>query len=81
MKLLLLCCLLLSCLFCTAQSPEKILADKGITLPDVKKPVANYVHAVRSGNLLFLAGKGPADSTGQYIKGKLGKELSIEQGY
>jgi enamine deaminase RidA (YjgF/YER057c/UK114 family) len=46
----------------------------------MSKPLANYVHVVRSGNLLFLAGKGPAKADGTYITGKVGKELTIEQG-
>jgi enamine deaminase RidA (YjgF/YER057c/UK114 family) len=46
----------------------------------ISKPLANYVHIVRSGNLLFLAGKGPAKSDGTYITGKVGKDISLEQG-
>ena len=38
---------------------EAKLLDMGITLPEPSPPVANYVNAVRAGNLLFLAGKGP----------------------
>lgn len=63
-----------------AQSPEVQLAARGIQLTEVGKPVANYVNAVRTGNLIFLAGKGPSVN-GDYIKGKLGKELTVEQGY
>lgn len=62
-------------------NPEARLAELGITLPEVSAPVANYVNAVRSGNLLFLAGKGPKRTNGEYIVGKVGRELSIEQGY
>jgi enamine deaminase RidA (YjgF/YER057c/UK114 family) len=43
----------------------------------VSPPVANYVNAVRAGNLLFLAGKGPAG----HPKGKLGRDFTVEQGY
>ncbi|MBX3239855.1 MAG: RidA family protein [Chitinophagaceae bacterium] len=63
-----------------AQSPEKKLEAKGIQLAELSKPVANYVNVVRVGNLLFLAGKGPT-ANGEYIKGKLGKDLTIEEGY
>ena len=52
-----------------------------IEFPDVSDPVANYVHAVRSGNLLFLAGKGPTLKDGTYMTGKIGQDLSIEEGY
>ncbi len=63
-----------------AQSPEQKLKVKGIVLQEPSKPIANYVHVVRTGNLLFLAGKGPAKPDGTYITGKVGAELSIEEG-
>jgi len=56
---------------------EKRLKELGIQLPAVTPPVANYVNAVRTGNLLFLAGKGP----GGGASGKLGREFTVEQGY
>ncbi|MGE0714449.1 MAG: RidA family protein [Alphaproteobacteria bacterium] len=56
---------------------EKRLAELGITLPPVPKAAGNYVHAVRTGNLLFLAGKGP----GPGATGKVGKDVTIEQAY
>jgi enamine deaminase RidA (YjgF/YER057c/UK114 family) len=64
-----------------AQSPEQKLQQIGITLPVPSKPVATYVNAVRTGNLIYLSGKGPTNSDGTDITGKLGKDLSIEQGY
>lgn len=51
-----------------------------ITLPKVPKPVANYVNVVQSGNLLFLAGKGPQKANGTYITGKVGSDLTLEEG-
>ncbi|MEZ4995380.1 MAG: RidA family protein [Saprospiraceae bacterium] len=60
---------------------EGKLASLGITLPEVPPPVANYVNAVRTGNLIFLAGKGPNKPEGGYITGKVGADLDIEQGY
>ena len=63
-----------------AQSPEEKLEKNGITLPEINSPVANFVHCVRIGNLLFLAGKGPQND-GEYVKGKLGQELSVQEGY
>ena len=57
-------------------SAEKKLEEFGIELGAVSAPIANYVNAVRTGNLLFLAGKGPGP-----VKGKLGREFTIEQGY
>jgi enamine deaminase RidA (YjgF/YER057c/UK114 family) len=64
-----------------AQDAEQKIKDKGIVLPAPSKPVANYVNAVRVGNLLFLAGKGPKRADGSDFTGTVGKELSIEQGY
>lgn len=64
-----------------AQDAEARIKEKGIALPAPQKPVANYVNAVRVGNLLFLAGKGPTKPDGSNITGKVGKDLTIEQGY
>ena len=63
------------------QDAETRLKEKGIVLTAPGKPVANYVNAVRVGNLLYLAGKGPTKPDGSNITGKVGKDLSIEQGY
>ncbi|MDX1406979.1 MAG: RidA family protein [Saprospiraceae bacterium] len=65
----------------TAQSPEQRLQALGITLPEASQPVANYVNAVTTGNLVFLAGKGPRKTDGTYITGKVGRDLSVEEGY
>ena len=62
-------------------SADKRLKDLGIELPQLSAPVANYVNAVRSGNLLFLAGKGPATVDGLRPQGKVGREFTLEQGY
>ncbi|MFS4416062.1 RidA family protein [Maribacter sp. 2307ULW6-5] len=61
--------------------PEVKLADLDIALRDQGTPVANYVHAVQAGNLLFLAGKGPRQANGENIVGKLGADLTVEEGY
>lgn len=60
--------------------PEANLKKLGIDLPPVTPPQANYVNVVRTGNLLFLAGKGPKQANGEYIKGKVGRDLSQEEG-
>jgi enamine deaminase RidA (YjgF/YER057c/UK114 family) len=61
---------------------EQKLKQLGLDLGPVSAPVANYVNAVRTGNLLYLAGKGPrADATGVRPTGKLGREFTAEQGY
>lgn len=63
-----------------AQDAEAKLKELKIELPVLGKPIANYVHVVRTGNLLFLSGKGPSDTNGKYITGKVGKDLSLEKG-
>lgn len=62
-------------------SAEKRLKQLGITLPPVSAPVANYVNAVQTGNLLYLAGKGPLTVGGKRPCGKLGRDFSVAQGY
>jgi enamine deaminase RidA (YjgF/YER057c/UK114 family) len=63
-------------------TPEQNLQRLKITLGPVSAPVANYVNAVRAGNLLFLAGKGgPPGANGKRPQGKLGREFTVEQGY
>ena len=62
-------------------NPEKRLEQLSIKIPEVSAPVANYVRIVRSGNLLFLSGSGPKKADGSYVAGKLGEELTIEDGY
>ncbi|HNP97048.1 MAG TPA: RidA family protein [Cyclobacteriaceae bacterium] len=61
--------------------PESKLKELNITLPEPPSPVANYVNGVQAGNLIFLAGKGPKRADGSEITGKLGQDVSIEQGY
>ncbi len=62
-------------------NPEAKLDELGVTLSTPSAPVANYVNAVRTGNLIFLAGKGPRKADGENITGKLGADLTIEEGY
>lgn len=64
-----------------AQSIEQKLTGMGLVLSAPTKPVANYVKAVRTGNLLFLAGHVSTRADGSPITGKLGKDMTVEQGY
>ena len=57
-------------------SPTTRLRELGIQLPPLPAPAGNYIHAVRTGRLLFLAGKG----AGLY-SGKVGCEVSLQQAY
>ena len=63
-----------------AQSPEDNLKSLGITLPKQSAPIANYVNYVRTGNLIYFSGSGPSVESQGYVKGKLGKDMTIEQG-
>lgn len=56
------------------------LAQLGILLPGAVPPAANYVPCVRTGNLLFIAGQVPVKDGKDLYSGKLGGEVSIEQG-
>jgi enamine deaminase RidA (YjgF/YER057c/UK114 family) len=63
-------------------SAEKRLKELGLDLGTVSAPIANYVNAVRTGNLLYLAGKGPRpDKDGKRPQGKVGREYTVEQAY
>jgi len=67
--------------FLSAQTPEERLVKLGLTLPPASAPAANYVNVVRTGNLLYLAGKGPTAPDGQWITGKLGLDVTVQDGY
>lgn len=80
-KYALLFCLVLISGSVLAQTPEQKLKELNIELFKPAAPMANYVRAVRTGNLIFLAGHGPTRADGTNIQGKVGKDLTIEQGY
>jgi len=61
--------------------PEAKLLALGIVLKTPGKPVASYVHAVRTGDLIFLAGKGPKKDDGKNVLGKVGTDLTLAEGY
>lgn len=62
-------------------TPEERLAELGLTLPDVVPPLAAYVPAARAGNLVFTAGQLPAKDGQMLALGKVGAEVSEEEGY
>ena len=62
-------------------NPEAKLDSMGIVLPQSPAPVANFVNFVQTGNLLFLSGNGPLKADGKFTTGKLGSDLTIEEGY
>src|SRR6267142_6792314 len=62
-------------------TPEERLKELGHVLPCTPQSIADYVGAVQTGNLLFLSGKGPDLIGGRHWLGKLGAELTTEEGY
>lgn len=64
-----------------AATPSQRLKELGIVLPEAEQPVANFVKWVRTGNLVFLSGHGFCGPATAVDRGKLGRDLTIEQGY
>lgn len=62
-------------------SYEQKIAQLGLMLPSPPKPVATYIPAVLAGELLFLSGVIPLRDGKLVFEGKLGRELTVEQGY
>jgi enamine deaminase RidA (YjgF/YER057c/UK114 family) len=61
-------------------SPEKRVQELHLTLPPAPKPVAVYKTAVKHGNLLFVSGHGPLKADKSMIVGRVGKDMTLEQG-
>jgi enamine deaminase RidA (YjgF/YER057c/UK114 family) len=61
-------------------SPEQRLKDLGIAMPAPPKPLGAYVEAVQAGNLLFLSGTLPVEGGAPKFQGRIGKELTLEEG-
>jgi enamine deaminase RidA (YjgF/YER057c/UK114 family) len=62
-------------------TPEETLAELGITLPTPPAAVAAYVPWIRTGNLIMTSGQLPWKDGEMLYAGKLGANLSVEQGY
>jgi enamine deaminase RidA (YjgF/YER057c/UK114 family) len=60
---------------------EQRLKEMGLELPVPSRPVANYVPAVQTGNLVFVSGHGPRGYATDAYLGKVGRDLTVEQGY
>ncbi len=59
---------------------EARIKELKLQLPNPPKPVATYIPAVQVGNLLFVSGHGPLKTDGTMIAGKVGSEMTLEQG-
>ncbi|MCD7897738.1 MAG: RidA family protein [Planctomycetaceae bacterium] len=63
-------------------TPEEKIASLGIDLPTPPSPIANYLPAKRfGGNLVYVSGQGPIINGNQLFTGKVGAEVTQEQGY
>jgi enamine deaminase RidA (YjgF/YER057c/UK114 family) len=60
-------------------NPEQRLKELNIQLGAMKQPIANYVKAVQTGNLLFLSGHIPDEVTGKKTRGKVGSALTVDE--
>ena len=60
---------------------EERIAELGLELRIPGVPVANYVNAVKAGDLVFMAGKGPRSGEKTFVTGKVGSDLTLDQGY
>ena len=60
---------------------EENIKNLKIVLPDAKAPVGSYVATKTVGKLLFVSGQISINESGELIKGKIGKELTTEDGY
>ena len=65
----------------SGQTPEERLAELGLTVPDVVPPVASYLPAVRTGNLVYTSGQLPMREGTLMATGKVGGEVTAEEAY
>lgn len=63
------------------QSIEQRLVELGIELPEAPQPIAAYVPVIRTGDLLFTSGTGPIVGGKPSVTGKVGSDLTVEEGY
>src|ERR1700736_4806036 len=63
-----------------ASKPETRVQELHLVLPNAPKPVAKYKTAVLAGNMLYVSGHGPLRSDGKMIQGRVGADLTLEQG-
>jgi enamine deaminase RidA (YjgF/YER057c/UK114 family) len=61
-------------------TPEERLAELGLSVPEVAKPVASYIPAVRTGNYIYTSGQLPMRDGELIATGKVGAEITVEQG-
>jgi enamine deaminase RidA (YjgF/YER057c/UK114 family) len=62
-------------------SAEQKLAELGLKLPALPKPIGNYVPFKRAGDIIYLSGQGPRRPDGGPITGKVGRDVTVEEAY
>jgi enamine deaminase RidA (YjgF/YER057c/UK114 family) len=62
-------------------TPEAKLVSMGLSLPEIPRPMANYVPFKINGNTLYLSGQGPRRNDGAMMTGKVGRDVTVEQAY
>ena len=67
--------------FCRFHHVDSKIAALGLKLPAASVPKANFVNFVRRGNTIYLSGHLPQPAEGNMIVGKVGKDLTVEEGY
>ncbi len=60
---------------------EEKIKSLGLVLPPAPPPAGNYIGVVTYGKLVYLSGHGPVDSEGNYRKGKVPNEVSLDEAY
>lgn len=62
-------------------STEARITELGLTLPEPSAPKGTYIPVTRTGNLLLTAGHLPQDASGELRFGKVGEDVTVEEGY
>lgn len=62
-------------------APYQRLAELGLKLPDLPRPIGNFATYVREGDLIYLSGQGPTHEDGRLHTGKVGRDVSVAEAY
>lgn len=62
-------------------APYRRLAELGLTLPALPRPIGNFATHIREGDLIYLAGQGPTHEDGRLHTGKVGRDVGITEAY
>ncbi|MFB3388641.1 RidA family protein [Flavobacterium sp. LAR06] len=81
MKNILLLLLCVANFSLSAQTADQRIKQLEIQLPELPDALGSYVDMVQVGKIIYLSGKGPLKADGTYIKGKVGQDLTTDQGY